>query len=139
MSRRRGCSGNVNGSAGFAQAGVMLNSTPITQRVLVALDRSLALATVQLAMSARCCQRRHPRKPVTQYSEASMMELKGCGILDVPHARGMTGFFGTTLRYFVMRKMPRKTQHIREGKCQDKAVTMANFRHTITAKLGDPT
>jgi hypothetical protein len=66
------CRDNVDGSAGFAQAGVMLSSTPITQRVLVALDCSLAL-------NAR---RRHPRKRVIQYSETPVMEAKRCGILD---------------------------------------------------------
>src|SRR5882757_9032995 len=32
-----------------------------------------------------------------QYSEASMMESKSCGVLDTPHARGMTVFVRSAL------------------------------------------
>jgi hypothetical protein len=131
------CRDNVDGSAGFAQAGPMLNSTPITQRVIVALDCSLALNDRAMLSASS------PRKRVIQYSETPVMEAKPCGILDT-RVRGYDGLFRhPRYAFFVMRKMPRKkqrkTQQIRNGKCQEKALTMANFRHTIAAKLGDPT
>jgi hypothetical protein len=44
------------------------------------LDRSNLTAN---APRSRC---HHPRKRVIQYSEASMMDSKGLGVLDTPHA-----------------------------------------------------
>jgi hypothetical protein len=32
----------------------------------------------------------HPRKRMIQYSRGSDQELRGLGVLDTPHARGMT-------------------------------------------------
>jgi hypothetical protein len=48
----------------------------------------------------RALHRHRPRKRATQYSRASVMEAKSCGVLDTPLSRGMTGFSGAaSLRY----------------------------------------
>jgi hypothetical protein len=39
----------------------------------------------------------HPRKRVIQYSETSVMEWRGRGVLDTPLARGMTAVCGERL------------------------------------------
>jgi hypothetical protein len=41
-----------------------------------------------------------PRRRAIQYSEASMMESKSCGVLDIPLARGMTVLGGAGVTFF---------------------------------------
>jgi hypothetical protein len=60
-----------------------------------ACHRARIRATRWLAMAVfvnapRTLSRHHPRRRVIQYSGTSAMESRGRGVLDTPHARGMT-------------------------------------------------
>jgi hypothetical protein len=39
---------------------------------------------------APAIERHHPRKRMIQYSSTSVLETRGCGVLDAPPSRGMT-------------------------------------------------
>jgi hypothetical protein len=71
---------------------------------------SVAFHSVRARRAPSC---HHPRKRVTQYSEAVLMEAKGCGVLDTPLSRSMTAdFVGVQARlcppYGSSRHHPRK-------------------------------
>jgi hypothetical protein len=130
------CRDNVDGSAGFAQARPMLNADANNAARACCLDCSLALndrAMLSASSPAKAGD------PVFRDASDGSETLRHTGY---PACAGYDGLFRPCCAFFVMRKMsrkaPRKIPRKRKGKCQEKAVTMANFRHTITAKLHDP-